>query len=1155
MINDMYTLDLETLVWTKLHFFPDIDEEDEDVDAASSSNVPTPRYFHSCERWRYKLIFFGGMGYATKETMAEGPIDPSSSAATKESLCVLNEVLVFDLATMTWDPDCLRGGATSITSSPPLARYAHLSALNGDCLVIIGGQNLSNKYIEEINVLDLTRMEWTLKHPLRRQCGSYRSLAVSPSMVIDEGKAMPESKSSVAAGKAKASDAAEEATPALPRLSTLPMSRGVLEGQDPACTYLYSNFNFTDVKREFEVVTLPQRDEETGEPMGPITIEDKSQRIGGHTLPPGLRFPTGSIVGQYLIVSGTYLANTSQAFSIWALHLTSLTWQRLEIGPHLASGSWNKAVFWPAENRMLILGNRDRDLVEDYNHRQTNWDHLLSVELDAWGIGQPPRRPMSDEGLELGLQKLETSTRATALVKRGARGVAQPLLNSRLWSAALIGKPSSSSSSGQAPTLKSVWGTAGDFELVCSDGVRLGCDRALLESRWPWFRNEMAHYRRQAKVAVDALVESRPSGNAQEETSFESFDEARIRHPPSSGQRSTSLKTIGEQESRDVHSKFMNGSEEHDNASLESCLKSTPKKYTNLGPDPKVLPRHLHIAEPSLVVLALLQFIYSQCICTRLQRDPCILTSLLVLSKVYRMEDTLGQWAKYAATVVLMDDLLPSYIPTHSTTSASKANSRSGTPTSMPAVRLFDANGDSLPAAEECHRMAVLLYEAAGVCGYEALQLRALRTVVSLSTYLQRKTALSNDSPSHTPIAGPRRALQGPLANANRPSSSGGNSGDAASSSLDQTAVNRAGSPPAGTPESTFEDSNDLVPRLHQHNRPPAKAERLLGIATSKAERQLGLTPEEAAMVQRQQQQQQLQHSRPPATASSGTTPTLGSLLGRPRASSSASGAPSQASSNSSAGRFGMTASNSNTSMYGPTAPSNAAPMLSPRTPSSSSANTHNPRKRFSLFGRSGSSDANQLPLLQPHTPLGGFFSSVDTDQADATTPGVGGTGPSPSTLPSRWRGAANTASEDGMTTPSSVPSASTSQQSLGWYPTSKEAPLPPLPPSSGDSGPSSLLEQGPGSQQGHYQPRHDSPMSVPVVSSSSSGGGGGGFLGWKDWKKSDKSKDKKTMKAEAMSRGGSEPMFQPPPQQQQPARDGKALPSAPMAGIATRLG
>ena len=179
----------------------------------------------------------------------------------------------------------------------------------------------------------------------------------------------------------------------------------------------------------------------------------------GSSLPPGLRFPTGAILGHHLVIAGTYLAHSYQSFSIWALDLISMTWSRIDPGATLANGSWSRGVLWENANKFLIFGSKHGNLVEDYNRRLLSWDHVAYIDLEAFGIYQPPELAVSLAAQELGLAALEE-------------------------------------------------GTMAEFELVCDDGRRISCSRRLLENRWPWFRER----RKEFVDAVTRAMEVMPSG-------------------------------------------------------------------------------------------------------------------------------------------------------------------------------------------------------------------------------------------------------------------------------------------------------------------------------------------------------------------------------------------------------------------------------------------------------------------------------------------------------------------------------------------------------------------------------------------------------------------------------------------------------------------
>lgn len=211
-------------------------------------------------------------------------------------------------------------------------------------------------------------------------------------------------------------------------------------------------FQFTDVKRELEVFTpLPGQD---------FKITDQSNAMQGSSFPPGLRFPTGAILGTHLIIAGTYLAHTYQSFSVWALDLQTMQWSRIDPGSALATGSWFRGCLWPEANKFLIFGNRYGNLVEDYNRRLLSWDHVACIDLEAFGIYQPPRLFIDVPQQELGLAALEE-------------------------------------------------GVLADFEIVCDDGRRIECSRKVLEERWPWMKEQ----RRKFVAAAQRTLETLPQNS------------------------------------------------------------------------------------------------------------------------------------------------------------------------------------------------------------------------------------------------------------------------------------------------------------------------------------------------------------------------------------------------------------------------------------------------------------------------------------------------------------------------------------------------------------------------------------------------------------------------------------------------------------------
>lgn len=214
---------------------------------------------------------------------------------------------------------------------------------------------------------------------------------------------------------------------------------------------LMSSPQFTNVQRELEVFKPS--------PGSDFTISDRSSAMTGTSFPPGLRFPAGAMLGTHFIVAGTYLTQSYQSFSIWALDLTTMTWSRIDPGSALSTGSWFRSCLWPEANKFLVFGNSHGNLAADYNRRLLSWDHVACIDLEAFGIYQHPPLYMSIENQELGLAALEE-------------------------------------------------GVMADFDLVCEDGRKIPCSRRTLEERWPWFKQQRSLFLQSATRAMDMLPPS-----------------------------------------------------------------------------------------------------------------------------------------------------------------------------------------------------------------------------------------------------------------------------------------------------------------------------------------------------------------------------------------------------------------------------------------------------------------------------------------------------------------------------------------------------------------------------------------------------------------------------------------------------------------------
>ncbi|KAI9847442.1 MAG: hypothetical protein M1838_000861 [Thelocarpon superellum] len=381
LTNDLFELDLVRRHWTRID---------------TRGNIPAPRYFHSvCALGDTKLVCYGGMSPA-----ASLPSGPSTGGSTTQApgsgqdqpeVVVMSDIHIYDVVTRTWTyistHDTPQGRyahcATILPSSAVFtSATAHSSAIHhnpasstgnpnqgsigvaldgagGAEMVVVGGQDSANHYIEQISVFNLRSLRWIATDPLGKSCGAYRSV-VAPLTGMSASRIGrgPGSKGGPTDGK----------------------RRDGAEGREAGSSLLiYSNYNFLDVKLELQV-RLPDG-----------SLSEKPMR--GDFSPPGLRFPNGGVIDRHLVISGTYLTSSKQEYALWALDLNTLTWSRIDAGGnHFSQGSWNRGVLWTRRNTFVVLGNRKRSLVEDYNHRRINFSNVCMVELEAFGMYDNPRK-------------------------------------------------------------------------------------------------------------------------------------------------------------------------------------------------------------------------------------------------------------------------------------------------------------------------------------------------------------------------------------------------------------------------------------------------------------------------------------------------------------------------------------------------------------------------------------------------------------------------------------------------------------------------------------------------------------------------------------------------------------------------------------------
>ncbi|KAL4770404.1 hypothetical protein BDW60DRAFT_218074 [Aspergillus nidulans var. acristatus] len=444
LTSDIYELDLIRRHWSKIE---------------ASGDIPRPRYFHSvCALGDSKLVCYGGMS-----PIANPPKDSTNGGHEPQpEVVVMSDINIFDVPTRTWTRinthDSPQGRyahcATIIPSSAyftsataPLSAIHHnpasanphqgsigvdIDGLGGAEMVVVGGQDSTNRYIEQISVFNLRSLKWTNTSPLGRSCGAYRSVAapLTGMRLSDIGSASADQ---------EAQDPVEEVgAPGCPML-------------------IYSNYNFLDVKLELQI-RLPD---------GRLVEKPMPSQAS----PPGLRFPNGAVINGHFVVSGTYLTSSKQEYALWALDLKSLTWGRIDAGGSVfGHGSWNRGVLWSRRNTFVILGHRKRNLVEDYNHRRINFTHLCMVELEAFGLYNNPCR----------------TSPTSAYISHSAPAVPASF-QQKLAELRSGGRPFSTAAAELGRLAQTVPEMA-DMELQAVGGERISVNSRILSRRWgPYF--------------------------------------------------------------------------------------------------------------------------------------------------------------------------------------------------------------------------------------------------------------------------------------------------------------------------------------------------------------------------------------------------------------------------------------------------------------------------------------------------------------------------------------------------------------------------------------------------------------------------------------------------------------------------------------------
>lgn len=594
---DLYELDLIRRHWVKLD---------------TSGEKPPPRYFHSvCPLGDTKMVCYGGMSPA--------PNQPAAADQHQPEVTVMSDIYVYDVPTKRWTylsaQDAPQGRyahcACILPSSAPFSsNRAPLSALQhnpstgnpnegriginidgtgGAEMVIVGGQDGANHYIEQISVFNLRSLKWTSTQPLGKSCGAYRSVAAPLPLSVTS----------------KIGKSTQNALQRPEGQETRELGSSML---------IYSNYNFLDVKLELQIRASD----------GTLT----ERPMSGTYSPPGLRFPNGGVIDTHFVVSGTYLTSSKQEYALWALDLKSLTWSRIDAGGSVFSqGSWNRGVLWNRRNTFVILGNRKRSLVDDYNHRRINFSNVCMVELEAFGFYDNPRKTSPMSGF-ISVSSPYSGPGLTLTRKAGhtAGGRFHSRASEELGEKALVMRELS------------------DMDILCIGGERIPVNSRIVARRWgPYFvqllREGTATHDSSDAVTLRSGLSSNPlrasaltitpsSKNGQEGTSagmgpLLSTSASNWSLPNSAAATGAPVTAAGHEE--DINPATANTA-------------PTPQSLP-----PSMRPRCVYLPHTYLTVQALLHFLYtsslpppSSPLCT-----PQILCSLLQIARPYRVDGLL----------------------------------------------------------------------------------------------------------------------------------------------------------------------------------------------------------------------------------------------------------------------------------------------------------------------------------------------------------------------------------------------------------------------------------------------------------------------------------------------------------------------------------
>ena len=592
--SDLHELDLVRRHWTKIE---------------TTGDVPPARYFHSmCGLGDTKLICYGGMSPSPNPSQGGTNQGQATAMGEQPEMAVMSDIHIYDAPTRNWihvsTADIPQGryahcaavlptSATFTSANAPLSAIHHnppsnvpnqgtlgvaLDGAGGAEMVVVGGQDSANHYIEQISVFNLRSLKWTNTSSLGKSCGAYRS-------VVAPLTSLPASKIGSGTDIENHNDVA---------------SRKSERIESDSSMLIYSNYNFLDVKLELQVR------------LADGSLVEKP--MAGQFSPPGLRFPNGGILDNHFVVSGTYLTSSKQEYALWALDLKTLSWSRIDAGGGVFSqGSWNRGILWPRRNAFVILGNRKRSLVEDYNHRRINFSNICLVELEAFGLYDNPRQAWPSTNYP---SVSAPVLPPTAIIKSGAPNI-RPL-------------PSAAVDLGlMSMNLRDL----ADMDLIAIGGERVPVNSYLLSRRWGPFFIQLLRDSLQSSTA--SILQNDASSSSDGGTLRPGHLNPSITSRNSSITITPSITTAASIAPSSITATSSNTQSSSNSKSLD------PPTPQNVPPSSR--PRQLYLPHTLLTLRALVHYLYTSSIplpghtlCT-----PQVLCSLLQLARPYRVDGLL----------------------------------------------------------------------------------------------------------------------------------------------------------------------------------------------------------------------------------------------------------------------------------------------------------------------------------------------------------------------------------------------------------------------------------------------------------------------------------------------------------------------------------